>query len=77
MYLYITYRTKINTTPDKIEGRPSVYLDQNIDSQVWMTRDKTLSDLQLEIDEYRGKTQFELFEKQLPPRSHYKQNLNN
>ncbi|CAC5371719.1 unnamed protein product [Mytilus coruscus] len=71
-------RTKINATPDQQEGKPRVYLDQSNESQLWMTRDKTISDLQLEIDDIKDVNPFEMFEKRLhfvPPPSHYKRNL--
>lgn len=69
------YRAKINATADKLEERPNLYLDQSNGNQVWMTRDQTISDLQLVIDENRGDSPFEMFEKPLhfvPPPSHYK-----
>ncbi|XP_076093421.1 uncharacterized protein LOC143064464 [Mytilus galloprovincialis] len=68
-------RAKINATADKLEERPNLYLDQSNGNQVWMTRDQTISDLQLVIDENRGDSPFEMFEKPLhfvPPPSHYK-----
>ncbi|XP_052090376.1 von Willebrand factor D and EGF domain-containing protein-like [Mytilus californianus] len=71
-------RTKINATSDKLEKRPNLYLDQSNGSQILMTRDKTISDLQLEIDDSRGESPFEMFENQLhfvPPPSHYKRIL--
>lgn len=76
-YNVLTNRTKNDATPDKLEGKPGLYLDQSIDSRVGVTRDTTLSDLKLEIDDRRSETPFEMFENQLPPESPNKLNLEN
>lgn len=75
--MVLTHRTKDDATPDKLEGKPGLYLDQSIDSLVGMTRDTTLSDLKLEIDDRRSETPFEMIEKQIPPESPNKLNLEN
>ncbi|XP_052090373.1 von Willebrand factor D and EGF domain-containing protein-like isoform X3 [Mytilus californianus] len=77
---FIYYKVKTNNTrtkiiPDQQERKPSFYLEQSTGSQIWVTTDKSISGLQLEIDDSRGNTPFEMFEKQLPPWSHYNHNL--
>lgn len=77
---FIYYKVKSNNTrtkiiPDQQERKRSFYLEQSTGSQIWVTTDKSISDLQLEIDDSRGETPFEMFKKQLPPRSHYNHNL--
>ncbi|XP_063420935.1 uncharacterized protein LOC134706153 [Mytilus trossulus] len=77
---FIYYKVKSNNTrskiiPDQQERKPSFHLEQSTGSHIWMSTDKSISDLELEIDDSRGETPFEMFEKQLPPLSHYKHNI--
>ncbi|XP_071172639.1 von Willebrand factor D and EGF domain-containing protein-like [Mytilus edulis] len=75
---FIYYKVKSNNTRTKIipdQKERNLHLEHSTGSHIWMSTDKSISDLELEFDDSRGETPFEMFEKQLPPLSHYKHNI--